>query len=177
LSKSGLPLTTLAGTIKAHIAAGDKSVSKAKEHYRAAGIHLMEARERVKRDANMTWSAFLASHCNIGSSRAYESIDIAQGTKTLTELRAEKNASAKAAYAKVREAASRSPLFSGRSSDIPQSFQSSQPTRRADDRAQQIWEETPEYARCLNRLIQKLKRLDMEALEEIEQFMVENYDV
>jgi len=36
---------------------------------------------------------------------------------------------------------------------------------------------TPEYARLLNRLIQKLKRLDMEALEEIEQFMMENYDV
>jgi hypothetical protein len=35
----------------------------------------------------------------------------------------------------------------------------------------------PECARFLNRLIQKLKRLDMEALEEIEQFMMENYDV
>jgi hypothetical protein len=82
-----LPLSTLAGTIKAHIAAGDKAVGKAEEHYKAAGIHLLEAKERVKRTANLTWPAFLVSQCSIQRSRADELISIAEGRKTLDEVR------------------------------------------------------------------------------------------
>jgi len=86
VSTSLLPLDTLAGTIKAHIAAGDKAQGKAEEHYKAAGIHLMEARDRVKSEGK-AFSAFLIGH-HIGSSRAYELIAIANGTKTLADIRA-----------------------------------------------------------------------------------------
>jgi hypothetical protein len=82
------PLSTLAGTIKAHIAAGDKAVGKAEEHYKAAGIHLLEAKERVKRMANLTWPAFLVGQCGVQRSRADELILIAEGKKTLEEVRA-----------------------------------------------------------------------------------------
>jgi hypothetical protein len=56
----------------------------------------------------------------------------------------------------IREHAARrkqSPLANGESSEIPQSSQSTN----------HLGDGTPEYARLLNRLIQKLKRLDMEA--------------
>jgi hypothetical protein len=111
-----LPLSTLAGTIKAHIAAGDKAVGKAEEHYKAAGIHLLEAKERVKRTANLTWPAFLVSQCSIQRSRADELIAIAEGKKTLAEVRA-------ASAARVREHAARkkeSPLANGKLSEISQ---------------------------------------------------------
>src|SRR5690606_21347407 len=69
-----------------HISAGDKAFGKAEEHYKAAGIHLIEARDRVKREG-MTFSAFIVGHCNLGRSRAYELIAIADGTKTLADVR------------------------------------------------------------------------------------------
>jgi hypothetical protein len=62
-----LPLDTLGGTIKAHIAAGDKATDKAEEHYKAAGIHLSEAKERVARTKNLTWPAYLGKHCRISN--------------------------------------------------------------------------------------------------------------
>lgn len=100
-----LPLSTLAGTIKAHISAGDKAFGKAEEHYKAAGIHLMEARDRVKREG-MTFSAFIVSHCSINSSRAYELIAIADGRTSVEELRKKKRES-------VRRTRASSPLRSG----------------------------------------------------------------
>lgn len=47
MNTSQLPLDTLGGTIKAHITAGDKAVDKAADHYKAAGFHLIEAKEMV----------------------------------------------------------------------------------------------------------------------------------
>lgn len=90
MATSLIPLDTLAGTIKAHIAAGDKAFGKAEEHYKSAGLHLIEARDRVKREG-MTFSAFIVSQCGLGRSRAYELIAIADGTKTLEEVRSGAN--------------------------------------------------------------------------------------
>jgi hypothetical protein len=114
-----LPLSTLAGTIKAHIAAGDKAVGKADEHYTAAGIHLLEAKERVKRTANLTWPAFLVSQCSIQRSRADELIAIAEGRTSLAEVR-ERTKNKVAAH---RASAKQSPLRNGRSEEIVQSEQ------------------------------------------------------
>jgi hypothetical protein len=117
----------------------------------------------VKRQADLTWSAFLASQCNIGRSRAYELISIAEGRATLAEIRERGAARYREHAARKRE----SPLANGESSEIPQSSQSTN----------HLGDATPEYARLLNRVIQKLKRLDMEALEEIEQYLTEKHNV
>lgn len=85
-----LPLDTLGGTIKAHIAAGDKASDKAAEHYKAAGIHLSEAKERVARTKGLTWPAFLKKNCSIGSRRADELIAIGQERTSLVAVRAAK---------------------------------------------------------------------------------------
>src|SRR5262245_37742310 len=88
-----LPIETLGATIKAQVAAGDKALDKAEEHYRSAGCRLIEAKERVLRTRGLTWPAFLVGHCSLQRSRADELIAIANGTTTLAEVRARKAAS------------------------------------------------------------------------------------
>jgi hypothetical protein len=153
-----LPLDTLAATIKAHIAAGDKAVGKAEEHYIAAGVHLAEAKWRVKAEGKMTWPAFLAGRCGLRRTRADELISIAEGRTTSAEVR---NAIAARVREHRQQEVEKTPLRNG----------SFSPDLRASREAQS------EYARVLNRVIQKLKRLDMEALLEVKQFIMENYDV
>lgn len=123
MTNSLLPLDALAGTIKAHIAAGDKAIDKAEQHYKAAGIHLKEARDRAKEEG-IVFSAFLAGQCNIGRSRAYELIAIADGTKTLKEVREKANDR----KMKHRERGDR-PFRNGQVADI---VQEKQPTLFAD---------------------------------------------
>jgi hypothetical protein len=84
-----LPLDTLGGTIKAHIAAGDKATGKAEEHYKAAGLLLLEAKQRLPLESpGITWSAFLVGTCKIGTSRAYELIAIAEDRTSVAEVQA-----------------------------------------------------------------------------------------
>ena len=115
--KSLLPLDTLGGTIKAHITAGDKATDKAEEHYKAAGIHLSEAKERVAHTKGLTWTAFLIKNCSIGSRRADELISIADGRTSLAEVR-EKNRNANVAH-RARQSASRD----AQSPEIPEQEQ------------------------------------------------------
>jgi hypothetical protein len=82
------PVDTLGGLIKARCAAGDKAIEKAEDHYKAAGLHLLEAKEMISRTRFMTWTYFLSKYCSIGRSRADELIAIADGLTTLAELRA-----------------------------------------------------------------------------------------
>jgi hypothetical protein len=84
---SGLPLDTLGSQIKAHITAGDKAIDKAEQHYKAAGIHLMEAHARIKQTREMRWSAFLFSHARISHDTARNYMALAAGTVTLADLR------------------------------------------------------------------------------------------
>jgi hypothetical protein len=95
-------------------AAGDK----AEEHYKAAGIHLSEAKERVAHTKGQTWPAFLIKHCQIGLSRADELISIADGRTSLAEVRAKKAKSQASTMARYRAAAS-----GGESSEIIQQEQ------------------------------------------------------
>jgi hypothetical protein len=83
-----VPLDTLGGLAKASIAAGDKSLDKAEQHYKSAGLYLAEAKERVARTRGLTWPAFLIRHCPIGSRRADELIAHADGRMPMGELRA-----------------------------------------------------------------------------------------
>jgi hypothetical protein len=83
-----IPIETVGADIAARISAGDKAMSKADEHYLAAGIQLLAARTRLQHTREMRWSAFLFSCCKgLSSSRAYELINIAEGKTTPEEIR------------------------------------------------------------------------------------------
>ena len=161
-----LPLSTLAGTIKAHIAAGDKNIAKAEEHYKAAGIHLKEARDRAKAEGT-TFSAFIAKECSLGRSRAYELIAIADGTKTLAETRADN----RKRDGKRRERQSSSVAHGQPNEDVDEPS----PSSRAQHARQQ--KETPERMDIFDRVVTLLKKLDAEQLSEVETHITENYDV
>ncbi len=66
-----------------HLAAGDKALDKAEEHYKAAGLYLLEAKERVRRTPGLTWSAFVLGKCGMSVRRADELIRFADGRTTL----------------------------------------------------------------------------------------------
>jgi hypothetical protein len=73
--------------IKAHIAKGDHASEKAEQHYIAAGQHL----KTLKAEHDGTWAEWeelLKTKIGIGKSRASELMQIADGTKTLTDIRA-----------------------------------------------------------------------------------------
>jgi hypothetical protein len=114
-----LPLDTLAETIKARIDAGDKAIDKAGDHYLAAGLLLIEAKERVARTPGLTWSAFVFSMCRLQRSRADELIAIANGKITLEQVRAGNRARA------ARHRRNNPPLRNGKSSEISPQYQSS----------------------------------------------------
>ena len=81
-------LQTLGKNIVAQIEAGDKAKARAQDHYKAAGLQLIKAKQRVGRN----FRAFLKEHCNrLGKSRAYELIKIAEGETTTKEVRAKTN--------------------------------------------------------------------------------------
>jgi len=152
---SNLPLDTLAATIKAHIARGDASIEKAEQHYKAAGIHLMEAKEQVRRRKDITWPAFLIQHCEIRRSRADELIAIADGRKSLAEVRETKRASSAATYERYKAAAT----SSGKSAEKAQQNQQSRisgPVSSDDSRRELI-----------NKIVAKLESLDLGDLEAV----------
>jgi len=79
--------TQLVRLIKAHIAKGDKAAEKAEQHYIAAGQYL----KQLKADHAGTWAeweALLRDRVGIGKSRASELMQIADGRKTIAEIRA-----------------------------------------------------------------------------------------
>lgn len=86
VATTDLPLDILAATIKARVEAGDKSAEKAADHYRAAGLQLVEAKKRIAENGGKF--ADFVYECGIGRSRAYELIGIANGTKTVAGIRA-----------------------------------------------------------------------------------------
>jgi hypothetical protein len=96
-----LPQAALISRIKAHIAAGDKAASKAEDHYIAAGQHLATLK-REHAGSWAEWEALLKSKVGVSTGRASELMQIADGRKTLAELRADKNETSKIAHAKER---------------------------------------------------------------------------
>ena len=143
MSNSLLSLPMLGATIKAHIEKGDYALNKADEHYRSAGCLLKEARDRLKKEGS-PFTAFLVTH-SIGRSRAYELIEIADGRKTLENVRERKATSMRRS-----RAAPHCPPRGG------------QPI------------ETPERMQVFDRVVAKLKECDADALREIEKAPLRN---
>ena len=83
-----VPLDTLARLIIASLAAGDKALDKAEQHYKATGIHLLEAKLRLPIERpGLIFTGFIKNVCGLGLSRAYECIRIAEGKTSLEEIR------------------------------------------------------------------------------------------
>src|SRR5262245_10229164 len=75
-------------TIKAHIEKGDKAKDKAEQHYIAAGQHL----KTLKAEHGGTWAEWedlLKTKIGIGKSRASELMQIADGRRTIKQIRAD----------------------------------------------------------------------------------------
>jgi hypothetical protein len=82
-------LDTLGGLAKANIALGDKSLDKAEQHYKSAGLHLLEVRRRLPIERpGLMFTGFIKNVCGLGLSRAYECIRIAEGKTSTEEIRA-----------------------------------------------------------------------------------------
>jgi hypothetical protein len=75
--------------IKAHIRAGDRASDKAEEHYKAAGIHLAKLKAQHDKDGGTwaQWEALLKDKVGIRTGRASELMQIADGRKTVAQLR------------------------------------------------------------------------------------------
>jgi hypothetical protein len=91
----------LISTIRAHVAKGDKAADKAEQHYIAAGQHL-RALKAAHGGTWAEWERLLKDKVGISTGRASELMQIADGRKTLAELRAEKNETSKIAHAEER---------------------------------------------------------------------------
>jgi hypothetical protein len=91
----------LISTIRAHVAKGDKAADKAEQHYIAAGQHL-KALKAAHGGTWAEWERLLKDKVGISTGRASELMQIADGRKTLAELRAEKNETSKIAHAEER---------------------------------------------------------------------------
>jgi hypothetical protein len=82
---TSLTVTDAIRQIKAHIQQGDKAKDKADQHYHSAGLLLKELRENCSSKA--AWERLIKDRCGIGRSRAYELIAIAEGRKTIADVR------------------------------------------------------------------------------------------
>ena len=76
----------LVRVIKAHIEKGDKAKDKAEQHYIAAGQHLKTLKAE-HRGSWSEWEGLLKIKIGIGKSRASELMQIADGRKTVEEVR------------------------------------------------------------------------------------------
>lgn len=95
-------LETLGSHALGHYKAAEKHKEKSEQQYISAGIYLKEANKRCLKTRGLSFRKFLIDHCQISYSRAYEVIAIADGTKTVEEVRERSNQSSKASHAKTR---------------------------------------------------------------------------
>ncbi|MDR6955217.1 hypothetical protein J2X65_004596 [Ancylobacter sp. 3268] len=145
-----VPIDTLGAEIRARLEAGDKAIGKAEDHYLAAGLRLIEARQRVEAEGG-SFREFLATH-QIGKSRAYEVMAVAGGTKTFSGIRA-KTAERVARHAeKSREAVS---VSNGRNGEAEQ------PSPGGDDEVDRLRKE-------VERLKKELEKAKATAAEQEE---------
>jgi hypothetical protein len=108
----------LVQAIKVHIAKGDKAADKADQHYRSAGQHL-KTLKATHGGSWAEWEELLKTKVGIGKSRASELMRIADGTKTVEQVRAEgAERKAKERAKSLRDVTEKSdPLPSPRSED------------------------------------------------------------
>jgi hypothetical protein len=70
--------------IKVYIEKGDKAKDKAEQYYTAAGLHLKELKEGKSK---AEWAKLIEAKCGLGVRRAYELISIANGRKSVADIR------------------------------------------------------------------------------------------
>lgn len=89
MNTSQLTITQLASTINAHMGKAHQYADKAEQHFKAMGIHLIEAKHRIANgEYEGGFVAFLNAECKgLSKSRAYELIAIGNGSKTVAEGR------------------------------------------------------------------------------------------
>lgn len=104
-----MELDALGRQAHAHIITGDKAKDKAEQHYKSAGLYLIEAKARVERTKGLTWVQSLVNNCPVGKSRSYELIAIADGRKTVEEVRAARKERDDKCYSDVRRGGQSSP--------------------------------------------------------------------
>jgi hypothetical protein len=97
-SNSQLPVPALCKSIKALVAKGDHAATKAEQFYIAAGKHLVELKARCPKE----WEKLANEKIGIGRSRAYEYIQLADGKKSLADLRASDKAENDRRQAKIK---------------------------------------------------------------------------
>src|SRR5262249_50929948 len=85
----------------------ERAEEKIEQYQRSIGQHI----KAVKAARPDDWEDIVKVECDLGRSRAYELMAIADGTKTVAEVRAATNKRAKASQAKTRRLAR--PLISG----------------------------------------------------------------
>src|SRR5262245_32159550 len=98
--------------VRAHIAKGDKAKDKSEQHYIAAGQYLAA----LKHEHTGTWAeweSLVKTKAGIGKSRASELMAIADGTKTVEEVRA-------GTAQRMKQLRSRSPSRDGENTDDPE---------------------------------------------------------
>jgi hypothetical protein len=147
-------LESLGREAKARIEQGDKATDRAEQMYISAGLYLKEAKARIKHRKDITWEQWVTAHCHVGRSRADTYIQIADGTKTLAQIR-EENAEANRSYR-------HSPSRDGGSSEKPKRKQS----RTSVDEARET--ATTHHDAMLTRVIAMVKKLEPNQLEALE---------
>jgi hypothetical protein len=102
--------------VKAHVAKGDQAKDKAEQHYIAAGQHLAALKAQHDEDGGTwaQWEIKVKEKAGIAKSRASELMQIADGTKTVEQVRTEKAESVRQLRART------SPLRSGENADEPE---------------------------------------------------------
>jgi hypothetical protein len=161
-----MPLDQIGAQAKAHITAGDKAKEKAEQHYKAAGLYLIAARERVKSEGKH-WVAWLREHVRVAPSTAYEIIAIADGTKTVEDIKKERRDRDWKRREKQKDASDR--FREPRKNPDP----TTGPTTGTE--GQDILEEVSKDSDTLSRIIARLKRLDQTDLEWVEKSIIASF--
>jgi hypothetical protein len=130
---------------------GDKAKDKAEQYYATAGLHLKSLREDSPSKA--AWENLIKSKCGLGTSRAYELIQIADNRKTVTEVRSVK-------AERMRKLRSRPPRGVQNQPGIAEPEESGEPYPRARTT-------TPANQEQLNRLAYRLIQNDLETAREL----------
>lgn len=176
-----LPLDQLGAQAKAHIMSGDKAKEKVEQHYKSAGLYLIAARERVK-NQGLHWVAWLRENVRVAPSRAYEIIAIADGTKSLEEVREverdkkrEQRAKAKAENSGTSRKREYRRKIKEMKEKMSQDVPSNGPTTGTAQEGQGIIEEVRKDTDQLARIIARLNKMDQQQLEWVEQAIVTKF--
>jgi hypothetical protein len=132
---------TLQGLIKlvvVRVEQGDKAAEKAEGHYKAAGIHIAQCKERYRVETDLAWPAFCKEHFGFTARRADQLIMLGEGRTTLQKMRQDNKEAVRRHRVQKSELRNSDPP--PRPEDVgiaPKKASRSQPT------LQMMWDEAP----------------------------------